>query len=378
MIVLVSHNDRARSPLLTAPLIAAVCFTLVHAAPAVAQQSQPSRLAVDTVAAVDVSVTDEGDAATGLTADALISVELGRGVEFITRPFLQRLASTGEWNAQLWLAAMRYEYGDKVAVRLDAGYIPSPIGMANLMLRPHTNPTIALPASLFASLPLVDAGGPRTTLLGAVYPLGVSGTVSSLRWDVRSAVIDSSPARTRRVFADSAPPNPPRFTNFVVGGGVTPVIGVRFGASIAHGPWERAGESPSADRSRSLTIATLEADVSYAHTRVQAEWTRDQFSVNTGNVTSRGWFAQGTQTLSPRWFVAGRVERLSAPAIVAAPDIVHVSRQRQRLHGAETTVGYRLSPELTLRASYRMRRPFGRDDIDHVGAVSIVWWRRWR
>lgn len=359
-------------------LTAIICQAFLLPSATFAQQTVPSRLAVDTVAAVDVTVNESGDATTAITSDALVSFEFGRGVQFVSRPSLQRFAASGEWNAQVWLAALRYERSAKIAVRVDAGYVPSPVGMANLFLRPHTNPTIALPASLFVALPLVDVRGPRTTLLGAVYPLGVSATVSSVRWDARAAVIDTAPVRTRRVFADNAPPNPPRFANVVLGGGVTPIVGVRVGGTITHGHWERAGESPSADSARPLTIASVEADISYGHTRVQAEWTRDWFSVGTGKVTDSGWFAQGAQTLSPRWFVAGRIERMEAEAIVAAPDVQSVLRQRQQLRGFEETVGYRLSPQLTLRASHRMRRSFGRDDFDHVGAVSLVWWRRWR
>ncbi|MEQ1758682.1 MAG: hypothetical protein ABL986_10210 [Vicinamibacterales bacterium] len=342
-----------------------------------AQDSRPSRVAVDSSAAVDTTVNEGGEAVSGLTVDALVSIDLGRNVQIVTRPFLQRLAASGEWNAQLWLAALRYERTGDVAVRVDAGYIPSPVGMANLQLRPHTNPTIALPASLFSSLPLVDVGGPRTTLLGAMYPLGISATVSSLTWDVRASVMDTSPARTRRVFSDGSPPNPPRFAQFVLGGGVTPFVGIRVGASVTRGGWERAGESPSARAPRTAIFATVEADVSRGHTRVQAEWTRDSFAVNTGHVVARGAFLQGQQTLSPRWFVAGRVERLVSPAILAAPDVLNVVRRTQHLQGFEETLGYRLTPELTLRASHRMRRLFGRDDYDHVGAVSVVWWRRW-
>jgi hypothetical protein len=46
--------------------------------------------------------------------------------------------------------------------------------------------------------------------------------------------------------------------------------------------------------------------------------------------------------------------------------------------GFEETIGYRVTPELTLRVSHRVREVFGRDVADHLGAVSIVWWRRWR
>jgi hypothetical protein len=345
---------------------------------AAAQESRTSRLAIDTSAAVDTSVNGSGDAINGLTADALLSFDLGGNLQFVTRPFLQRLGASGEWNAQVWLAALRYERTGEVAIRLDLGYIPSPVGMANLMLRPHSNPTIALPASLFSSLPLVDVGGPRTTLLGAIYPLGASATISSLAWDVRVAVMDTSPTRSRRIFSDGTPPNPPRFGQFVVGAGVTPMVGVRVGASLTRGGWERAGESPAASQDRSATIATVEADVSRGHTRLQAEFTYDRFEVNNGPVVARGAFLQGQHTLSPRWFVAGRVERVTSPAIFAAPDILSVVRRTQQLQGFEETLGFRLTADLTLRASHRMRRTFGRSDFDHVGAVSVVWWRRWR
>ncbi len=359
------------------PPLAALWLILATPLSAGAQDTRLSRLTVDTVAAVDVSGSN-GDTTTGIVTDALVSFELRPGVQLVARPFLQRLAGSGEWNAQVWIAALRYEAGEQIAVRVDAGFIPSPVGIANLMLRPHTNPTIALPASLFTALPTLEVGGPRTTLLGAVYPLGVSATASSLRWDIRAAVIDSSPFRTRRVFADDAPANPPRLRNVVVGGGVTPIVGVRVGVSIAHGDWEHAGESPSAITDRSATLASLEGDVSFGHTRVQAEWTRDQFAVERGRLVAQGWFAQGTHALSPRWFVAGRVERMHAPAVVSAPTIFSVVREGQMLLGSEETVGYRLSPELTLRGSHRLRRNFGRTELDHSVALSFVWWRRWR
>jgi hypothetical protein len=342
-----------------------------------AQESEPSRLAIDTVVAGDGALTADG-ASGSVIADALVSHDFGQGVQFVARPFVQRLSATGEWNAQLWLAALSVERGERVAFRIDAGIIPSPVGLANLLLRPHLNPTIAFPASLFAALPLVEVGGPRTPLLGAIYPLGVSATVSALHWDVRAGIIDTSPVRPRRVFAGSGFNNPPRLRNVVLGGGITPFVGVRVGGSLSHGDWRREGEGPSADHARPATVATVEADVAYRRSRIQAEWTRDALSVRTGKVIARGWFVQGLQTLSARWFVAGRAEQISSPAIVSAPDLDHIIRQRRTLRGFETTLGYRLSPDVTLRASYRMRRAFGQAEADHLAAASLVWWRRWR
>ena len=133
-----------------------------------------------------------------------MSVGFGAGFEGIVRPFAQRQAS-GDWNKQIWVAAVRYQRPGPIGLRVDAGLIPSPVGLANLMLRPQLNPTVSLPASLFTALPPVEPGAPRTTLLGAVYPYGASATVSGARWDARAAVIDTSPLRTRRVFAEHQP-----------------------------------------------------------------------------------------------------------------------------------------------------------------------------
>jgi len=355
--------------------LAVVILSMMPAPAVVAQGSQPSRLAIDTVIGVDGTANAAGTTGS-ISADALVSYDFGRGVQFVARPFVQRLSATGEWNAQVWLAAFSIEGGENVAFRVDAGIIPSPVGMANLLLRPHTNPTIALPASLFSALPLVEIGGPRTPLLGAIYPLGVSTTLSALHWDVRASIIDTSPLRPRRVFAREFT-NPPRLRNVVVGGGLTPFVGVRVGGSVTRGDWQHEGESAAADQDRPATIATIEADLAYRRSRVQAEWTRDVLSVRTGTVIARGWFVQGLQTLSPRWFVAGRVEAISSPAIVSAPDRDSVVRQRRTLRGLETTVGFRLSTDLTLRTSYRMRRAFGQVEADHIAAASLVWWRRW-
>lgn len=350
---------------------------LTVALPASAQQSRPSRLAVDTTAAIDVSVSDRRNATSGLTTDALVSFDFGKGMQFVARPFFQRLGSSGEWNAQLWLAAVTYEHTGNVAVRVEGGIIPSPVGMANLLLRPHTNPTISLPASLFTPLPAAGPGEPRTRLLGAIYPFGISATVSASRWDVRTALIDTSPSRPRRIFSDGTPPNPPRLTNVIIGGGVTPFIGVRLGTSLTRGHWSSAAESPTTSEPRFSTVATVEADVAYRRTRVQYEWARDRFSTGVGHFIARGWFLQGTHTLSPRWFVAGRIERMQAPAF-SSPGVADGRLTSQRFLGAEPTVGYRLTPELTVRVSHRIRKPFGSDQLERATAVSLVWWQRWR
>jgi hypothetical protein len=70
--------------------------------------------------------------------------------------------------------------------------------------------------------------------------------------------------------------------------------------------------------------------------------------------------------------VAGRVERLEGPPLAVLP-----MGPRQTFSGTEETVGFRITPEITVRASYRARRPFSQPDYVHQAMASVVWARRW-
>ena len=342
---------------------------LSSATSAFAQTAKPSTIAVDTAVAIDQSA-DEYGGTTGTFIDSVISAKLGGGFETIVRPYMQLLA-TGEWNKQIWLATLRYERAGRVGIRVDGGLIPPPVGYANLQLRPQLNPTIGQPMSLFTALPAVETRGPRAMLLGAVYPYGTNVTLSSRWWDARVAVMDVSPMRPRRIFALT---NPPRFMNVVLGGGVTPIFGLRVGASITRGGWQRAGESPAITVDRDATVMTVESEYSIRYTKIGGEWTRDALETGHGHTAARGWFVQGQQTLTPRWFVAARAERMNAPALVAATGAF----DRQQYRGTEEVIGFRVTPEITFRVGHRARQIFGDDELEHAASLSIVWWRRWR
>ena len=358
-------DQSPRFRLLTATLwLAAV----LSASPASAQRlTPPAWLALDTSADVDRAVDTNGVSTGGAIFDAYVAARVVRGLEVVARPWTQRQAN-GEWNSQVWLAAVRYEHKGSVGVRVEGGLITSPVGLSNLSLRPHLNPTITQPSSLFQGLPAPEPLSPRITLLGAIYPLGISTTVSSTHWDVRGALIDTSPVRARRTFGS----NPPRFANVVVGGGITPVVGLRIGGSVTHGPWRAADEVPFSPADRVATVVTVEGELSFRYTKLTGEWTRDALETNQADAIESGWYVQGQQTLTPRWFAAGRVERLDGPPLPALP-----AGPRQSFSGTEATAGYRLSPEVTLRASYRARRLFSQADYQHQLMASVVWARRW-
>ncbi len=284
------------------------------------------------------------------------------------RPFVQRQAS-GVWNKQVWLAAARYEHKGSLGLRVDAGIIPPPTGLANLTLRPQLNPLISQPASLFLGLPAVEPFSPRVTLLGAFYLYRISATVSGSKWDARAAVIDTSPLRSRRIIGSNTTP---RFANVVIGGGVTPTIGLRVGGSVTRGGWKSPGELPISDHTLDATLVTVEVDYSFRFSKVIGEWTHDALATTTGSSIATGWYIQAQQVLTPRFFLAARVERIGPP--VPDPGLAPVL---EAFAGTEEVLGFRLTPDVTFRVGHRARRPFGQTDYVDQAAASIVWAHRW-
>src|SRR5438045_3131476 len=76
--------------------IASVAALILVSGTATAQETHPSALALDTEAAVDVAVDQNGNDTTNLFFDSVLSARLAPHLEAIVRPFSQRLGATGE------------------------------------------------------------------------------------------------------------------------------------------------------------------------------------------------------------------------------------------------------------------------------------------
>src|SRR5439155_1260648 len=120
--------------------------------------------------------------------DAMTSARAYRGARPALAAFaeLQRFSGTQFdppcVEAPLWVSFMPYERPGPVALRVEGRYLPSPVCPAYLALRPHMNPTIALPAELLSSIPCLEIRGPRINLLSGVCPLGVRATATAPHW----------------------------------------------------------------------------------------------------------------------------------------------------------------------------------------------------
>jgi hypothetical protein len=153
----------------------------------------------------------------------------------------------------------------------------------------------------------------------------------------------------------------------ILGGGISPVPGVRLGAGFAHGGYR---QQTATDPAASATVFNIEAEYAFNQTRLSGEWVQDRFRAAPETFIARSFYAQAVQTITPRLFTAGRVARTQSPPFF-------ISRQVAHRTTVEITAGYRLSTDWTLRGGYIQERLYERPDWDHQAAASIVWAKRW-
>lgn len=351
-------------------------------------QDPTGRVAVEAVVSASASTADNGDPF--LMFDQISTVDVGRGWDVVVRPWARRMPG-GDWAAEMYQLQVRYTSSTRIPVRLDAGIISSPIGLSTLEMKPDINPTIGAPFYYFVPVPAFDGNFDGVTLISGGYPLGAILSASGSHWDVRGGVTDATPTRARSVFSSSKGPGA---TQFVVGGGLTPLAGLRFGAAAAKGryridamsqttitiPDGSAGSeyatngvvargTPLPDAS--VSVYNVEGEYAVGYTRVTGELVVDRFDTMISPAVARGFNLLAVRTLSPRWFVAGRTVRGSTPVLIST------NRGRHVATSAEATLGYRLTPAITFRAAYQGSTSFYRPTWQHALAFSTVWSQRW-
>ncbi|MFN7915320.1 MAG: hypothetical protein U0Q55_08265 [Vicinamibacterales bacterium] len=348
-----------------------VVATTARPAPAAAQGL--SRVSLDSVGAMDLF---KGNGTTGhpnTSLDVSAVVRLGGGWSAQVRPWFFKSSASGSlWSRELYQAQVRYARAGRVSTRLDAGFIASPMGLGMLDMRADVNPTVQGHASYFVPLLAFDAAAPAVRALASTYPLGANLTLSTTRWDVRAALVNSAP--NRRYAFNSRAKNPDATPVVIVGGGLTPTPGLRVGGSFVAGRYATAAEVKDPLVERELRMWSVEAEYAFAYTKLAAEFTQSRFAFGAGRAAASSYYVQGVQTLSPHLFAAARLERIDTPP----RDIQGTSAAtRRRYQTIETSVGYRLTPELTLRGSAVAVRGYTAAAADRRAGLQLVWSRRW-
>jgi hypothetical protein len=343
-------------------------------------QTTSQEFALDTVVSVDTFRGDNVSDRPQVIVDVSGGVRIGEYMQAYVRPWFRLprpntpTSPAPPWSKELYAAGIRYERpgeAGRPAARVEIGYNVSPIGLGIMDTRPSLNPTIAPHVSYLSPMPPFESTVPRVSAISATYPFGGQVTLSSDRWDARGAIINAAPTR---IYSIGRPIKPRPTPAWVMGAGLTPVAGLRLGASYARGNYatdeEVGGASPT---DRSVSIVSAEGEYAFRYTRVAGEIVRSRFERSVGTAIAYEWFIQGLQTLTPRWFVAARHEGTQAPPLVTPT----VTGQKSRMSIAETTVGFRITPEVTLRGSYYARRSYGASVWDNQAGVSAVWARKW-
>ena len=349
---------------------------LLAATPAAAETDY-ARTSFDATVSVDAFRGDNVSTRPQVIVDIVGTAQLGKGWQLYARPWFRQARPTTptgtppDWDVQMYQASLRYEHAGRVAIRVDTGYIASPIGLGLFDTNPKANPTISGHSSYFVPMLPFDTGGPRVPAIASTYPFGTLLSVSTDRWDARAAVVNSSPVR---ISIPGVSANPRATPVFEGGAGITPATGLRVGLSLSRGAYATSAElSPLAVAGgRELTMIGFEGEYAVRYTKVSGELMHDTFAQPGGHYAAYAWFVQGTQTLTPRWFVSARHEGTAAP--VAGNSLGTASQPR--MSAAELTGGFRASRDVTVKASYYARQPYGRQDWDHQGGLSIVWQHR--
>ena len=346
----------------------ALLFVAGPVAPALAQGLQPGRIAIEAVAAVSNSSQAADDPFVFL--DLTTTTRINPSLDIIVRPYARRLPG-GDWDLLFYQAEIRYQPTDRV--RVEAGILSSPLGLGTMELRQDLNPGVASVFYYFSPLPLFDPQADRVQVLSGGYPLGVILSSSGSWWDARGGVVDGTPAKYRKIFANN---NPAAAPQLIVGGGVTPRVGLRLGAGRRDGNYRSAEDAdyyrnPYPLPDASATVFNVEGEYAFGYTRLSGEWVLDRFESTTTPAVARSYYLQGVQTLTPRIFATGRVTRVSAPVSIVDHDI------RSARSSFELSAGYRLTPQWTLKGGYEASRRFNTNDWAHAATASVVWARRW-
>jgi hypothetical protein len=342
----------------------------IQSASASGQDLQPGRMAIEAVAAISTASGDADDPFVFL--DLANTIRVNEKLDIIVRPYARRLPG-GDWDALLYQAQIRYQPAERI--RLDGGIIASPLGLGTFELRQDLNPLVGSPFYYFAPLPAFERPSDRVQLFSGGYPLGAILSVSGRWWDARTGITDGTPARYRKIFANN---NPAAAAQFIAGAGVTPLPGLRVGTGFAHGPYRRSNDQdyyglPDYEvlTDADATVFNLEAEYAFAYTRLSGEWVRDSFETGGSPAVSRGFYVQGVQTLTPRIFTAARFTGVSTPVLVSTT-VVRSTRKALELSG-----GYRITPQITIKAGYEAGQRFNVTDWTHAAVASVVWSRRW-
>jgi hypothetical protein len=186
------------------------------------------------------------------------------------------------------------------------------------------------------------------------YPVGakVSGRIGI--FDYRAAMV-SLP--TTHVGYE---PEPSPRLRPAIGGGITPIVGLRVGGSFTVGSYLNKDDSLSLPAGTSWSdfhqrVAAFDASYAVGYLETHVEAARGTYDIPArGSISGFTYYGEAKYTFTPRFFLAGRVERNDYPFIRAATTVggTYAGRLTDFVDG-EIGGGYRVSTNALLKVSVR-------------------------
>ena len=187
------------------------------------------------------------------------------------------------------------------------------------------------------------------------YPLGVKVTGERARFDYRAGLVSLPVSHVG--YQPSATPR----LRPAVGGGYTPFTGFRIGGSFTAGSYLNdatpaaalAGESWS-DYHQRIAAADLEIARGYLETHFEAARGAYDVPGRASAIVGYTYYGEAKYTLSPRFFVATRLERNKYPFI--RQGVTAWTARLTDFVDGEVGAGYRAAANTVVKASYRADR----------------------
>lgn len=225
-------------------------------------------------------------------------------------------------------------YARHRALVFDAGRMVHPLGVFGARVLSTRNPLIGIPDGYIP-----------------VYPVGAMVSGARGKIDYRLAGITLPP--THRGYV----PRPDPLIRPLIGIGVTPMTGLRVGASATDGAYLNGELSSSQLNDRgwqSYRQRVLAGDLQYGfgHFDLRAEFVVAKFEVpRRGWIDGQAGYGEVRATLTPRVFVAARTEFNRYPFIRPLSETEWVSRHTE-LRAVETGLGYRFGANTLMKVTF--------------------------
>jgi hypothetical protein len=267
-------------------------------------------------------------------------------------------AEAGGGEADFRLDQLVLRWSPSRALLVQAGRFPSPIGGFAPRRLPDANPLVGTP-----------------DLYPVSYPWGVMVTGVLGRIDYRAGIVDRPVSNERYV------PRSGSRARVAVGAGITPAIGLRFGASATSGPYlgpALADSIPGPSSWSDFGQRVLAFDAAWSHgyleLRAEAAWSSYDVPGRAEPTTGEAGYFEAKYTWSPRFFTAVRLERNRYAFIrpTAGPAWMGVATT---FVDGEIGLGYRIDHRTLVKATVRADSwdvpPVMRSILPNGSAVAI-------